>query len=227
MPYENQIIKIKDIYSISKLPKELLLIILQYLILPIRRRNNIYLSNQPYIEFKKYDPGTINDEINWDKYRIGNCIIVRGKTSRAWRPKNVYIRSWCSECTEPTNNELNENYFEFASKYLCKDCKHNDYKAFTCIYKICINCFECFRYKKPDDKFCNSCLNVNILDYYKFLLRYSIFLSCEDCKDILPKLCKNHHNKKILYKYSELFKSCKFCIKWTPQNCKIHQYYFK
>lgn len=200
---------------------------MQFLILPIRRNNNLYLSNQSYTEFNKIDPNAVNKHINWDQYKIGDCVIVRGKTNRAYRPKPIYIRSWCSQCTSPINNYLNEDYFKFKNSYLCKDCEHNDWPFTRTIYKICRNCFECFRYKNDDDKLCPDCKCVNILDYYKFLRRYEIFLSCDACKDILPKLCKNHNNKKILYKYDELFKSCKFCIKWTPQNCKIHQYYFK
>lgn len=194
---------------------------------PFRRKYNLIKSNQSIYDFKKYDPNVTNDKIDWDKYKIGDCVIYRGWTNRAYRGKPAYIRSYCSRCTESINDKLNEDYFKYPDSYLCKSCKHNNWPFINNGgYKICKNCFERFKYKNYDEKLCSDCKSVNILDYYKYLLKYEKLLECSDCKDNLPKLCDFHHNKKILYKYDELFKSCKFCIKQTPQNCKMHKYYF-
>lgn len=204
---------------------------MHYLLQPFRRKQSLIKSNQSIYDFKKYDPGVTNDKINWDQYKIGDCVIYRGWTSRAWLSKSAYIRSYCIKCTESINDKLKEDYFEYPNNYKCKSCRNVErYGGLAVLgdtgYKICVNCFERFKYKNYNDKLCFNCKSVNILDYYKFLLKYNENLSCEGCKDILPKLCYKHNEQKILNKYDELFKSCKFCIKWIPQNCKIHKYYF-
>lgn len=48
---------------------------MQYLVQPFRRRHNLYLSNQSIYDFKKYDPNVTNDKINWNQYKIGDCVI--------------------------------------------------------------------------------------------------------------------------------------------------------
>lgn len=203
---------------------------MHYLLQPFRRKQSLIKSNQSIYDFKKYDPGVTNDKIYWGQYKIGDCVIYRGKTNRAWVSKGLYIRSYCTQCTESLNDKLTEDYFKYPNNYKCKSCRHHErYPSGGVLadtgYKVCINCFERFKYKN-NDKLCDECLDVNILDYFNFLIENKKYLSCNDCKNILPKLCQHHFEQKLLIKYDDLFKSCKFCIKWTPQNCKTHKYYF-
>lgn len=234
---ESQILKIKTIDEIYKLPNELIINIKKHL-LPFlqskRRIYNIIKSNLPKDEFTVYNfYDKKNYKIDWNKHKIGDLIIISPRAKWGWKERETYIRCYCPNCKDICSyksTKLKENYFK--SDYLCHDCNVNGLRPNeNILFKICINCFECFKdpYYNDNIKLCEDCNNPDklILNYCYISMRYSIYLSCLDCKNIFPKLCQKHKEKKILNKYEELFKSCKICIKWTPQKCRIHQYYFK
>lgn len=193
-----------------------------YILHPFRKQQKLIKSNQSYHDFIMYDEYR-NKNIDFNKYKIGDCVIISPIAKWGWKERKIYIRSYCYNCTDIMNTGLDENYFE--NKPFCKSC---EVYAFTSRngYNICKNCFEKFNYKNLDEKLCDNCKSVNILDYYKYLLEYDKYLSCNSCKNILPKLCNKHFEEKTLNKYNSLFKSCNICIKWTPQNCRIHKYWF-
>jgi hypothetical protein len=214
--------KIKSINEIYKLPNEIYKNIMYYLLQPFRRQQTLIKSKQSYHEFIKYDEYH-NKNINFNKYKIGDCIIVSPKAKWGWKERKIYIRSYCYNCTDIMNTELDENNLE--NKPICNSCEHYSFTSRNG-YNICTNCFERFKYKNVSEKLCIDCTSVNILDYYKYLLSYDKYLSCEYCKNILPKLCNKHFEEKILNKYDEVFKSCNICIKWSSQKCRIHKYWF-
>lgn len=195
---------------------------MHYILQPFRRQQNLIKSNQSYHDFIKYDEYH-NRNIKWDKYKIGDCVIVSPNAKWGWKERKIYIRSYCYNCKDIMNTELDDNYIE--NKPFCNSCEHYAFCS-SRGYKICRNCFERFKYNHVDDKICSDCNSVNILEYYKYLLKNDKYLSCKDCKNILPKLCKIHFEEKILNKYDEVFKSCNICIKWSPQKCRIHKYWF-
>jgi hypothetical protein len=196
---------------------------------------NIIKSNLPndeFIEYNFYDKKNI--KINWDNYKIGDKIITSPYAKWGWKERETYIKCYCPNCKDINNyksTKLKENYFTHYNSYLCKDCNVNGLRPNeNKLYKICKNCFECFKdeYYNDNIMLCSDCTNIDklILNYCYMSIKYNIYLTCNDCKNKLPKLCEKHYEKKILYKYDQLFKSCKICIKWTPQKCRIHKYYF-
>lgn len=243
---KNQILKIKSIDEIYKLPNEIIYNIKKYLIphlQPFRRKHNIIKSNLPNDDFTVYDfYNKRKVKIDWSKYKIGDKIITSPYAKWGWREREIYIRCYCPNCKDINDyrsTKLKEDYFEHYYNYYCKECNNgrNGMKPNSNLSRtICRNCFESFNiYHKINGEhiydtntICSDCNNFDKLihDYYYMSMRYSIYLSCEDCRNILPKLCQNHFEKKILNKYNELFKKCKFCIQWTPQKCRIHKYYF-
>jgi hypothetical protein len=168
--------------------------ILRY-IFQYERENNIRKSKQHYLLFKKYDEITqLSYKIDFDKYRIGDCVIHRGNTSYAFRPKKIYIRSWCIKCKGPNNEELSNNYFTNKyNKYVCKSCRNvESYGGMAILadtdYKICKNCYERFKYTSLNkDIYCELCQTIRIFEPNEIINK-----SCLKCVKYYPKLCEKH-----------------------------------
>jgi hypothetical protein len=209
---------------------------------------NLIKSNQSLDEFNEYNFYEKKGyKIDWDKYRIGDLIITSPRAKWGWKPIKTYIKCYCPNCKEIIPDKtikLKENYFENINDYKCYNCRNGmNYGMYEGVKpsenlsrRICINCFSSFNiyhfingeHIYDTNTICEDCNNFDklIQNYFYMSLKYNIYLSCSDCKKTLPKLCQKHNEKMLLYKYSELFKSCKICIKWTPQKCRIHKYYF-
>jgi hypothetical protein len=157
--------------EIKDFPTEIKQIIISYLLL-YERKNNIIKSNQYNKKFIKYDPGELNSEIDWDKYKIGDCVIYRGWTSRAYTPKSMYIRSWCIKCKCANNEQINKvcDYFDdkYNYKYTCKSCREVErYRGMAILadtgYKICRNCYKRFKYIDWNKEwYCNWCQTLRV-----------------------------------------------------------------
>jgi hypothetical protein len=97
--------------------------------------------------------------IDFDIYRIGDCISYKGNTKNAFREKKIYIRGWCVKCKGP-NNELED---------LCKSCREVERHGYSAIladtgYKVCTNCYERFKYiNYSKDIYCLWCQDLRIL----------------------------------------------------------------
>lgn len=154
----NKIKEIKDFPN--EIKNKILLDILQY-----KRRNyKLGKSKQQIYKFIKYNEmDKLSYNIDFDIYRIGDCILHRGKTNYSFREKRLYIRGWCIKCKSP-NNELED---------ICKSCREVErYDRMAILadtgYKICHNCYERFKYVDWDkDKYCSWCLDTKIF-YIKY-----------------------------------------------------------
>jgi hypothetical protein len=226
--------KCKSIHELDLLPNEIQRKIYFFYLQKYRMYYNIIKSNLPNDEFKEYNfYNKKNTKIDWNKFKIGDKIITSPYAKWGWKERETYIRCYCPNCKDINNyrsTKLKENYFIWYNDYLCKDCNVNGLRPNeNKLYKICRNCFECFKDSTYNDNImlCLDCINPNILvlDYCDMSLKYSIYFSCSDCNTNLPKLCAKHYEKKVLYKYDQIFKDCKICKK-NPQMCRIHKYWF-
>jgi hypothetical protein len=148
--------KIKEVKDLSvEIKNNILLNILRHK----RRNHKLEKSKQQIYKFIKYNEmDNLSYNIDFDKYRIGDCISHRGKTNYSFREKKLYLRGWCIKCKGP-NNELSD---------ICKSCREVKKHCGMAIladtgYKICINCYERFKYSDWNkDIYCLWCQDLRI-----------------------------------------------------------------
>lgn len=242
--------KSKALVLTGKFPTEIILCILKYVTLHFRSSINIIKSNLPYQRFNIVDlyDYSRKKKINWDLFSIGDCVITAPSASWGFRERKMYIRSYCFNCTDVINDNIDYNYVRyiqihyskvkphFMDKYIsppfCKQCRNYAFCS-TGGYKICINCYEKYKYKINDKHLCFRCetnnYELNRIDYHRYLFLLKDYLNCNECMKTIPKFCNKHIVDRLLDKYKEALSNCGYC-KWDIKNnynkCGRHKYWF-
>lgn len=164
-----------------------------------RKEHKLKMSKQSIVYFTEYSEMEIfRNNIDWDKYRIGDVVLYKGNTTYAWREKKMYIRGWCIKCKGP-NNDLES---------LCGSCESVERDGGMAIladtgYKICINCYERFKYiDYHKDTYCKWCLDTRI-----FLLNKQ-YANNHKKKPDKKKICIKCKEKPIVGKTSSWCWQC-------------------
>lgn len=160
--------------------------------------------------FNIYDERDINkEEIDLNKFRIGDCYKYMGTYNGKWGSRNCYIRGWCKKCSSPVEKD---EEIKLCYESLCRICingKTKIKKIKENKYKNCINCCERFKPNNKEEIYCKWCLNLNIF-YYRYIdINKDIDIK-NKFKIIVNKLILNIKIKKYLL-YNKVYNNVNCC----------------